>query len=235
MAVWWRTLFFPLLLLSLSCAYPSYAAPSGQQRASPYRNFLTFTRSIRAHVQHLLRRYKEQQLGDRHFEDRNLEMSSLPSLSTNFLGWLQQKDWERLTGASRDLNTYWSQLDRKRKQMEMEKERTMMSHGSKAASRNPPTLPQSFSRIQREISDLVNQVNFQLRFVKVSPVSTTSPPKLTGSATPPASTAPPQQTLWLSRLEGYVILRDLERYLVKLTRDFLLLASKQTGGSHSEG
>ncbi|XP_062309465.1 uncharacterized protein LOC134013771 [Osmerus eperlanus] len=233
MAVWWRTLFFPLLLLSLSCAYPSCAAPSGQQRASSYRNFLSFTRSIRAHVQHLLRRYKEQQLGDRHFEDRNLEMSSLPSLSTNFLGWLLKKDWERLAGASRDLNTYWSHLDRKRKQME--KEGMMMGHGSMPTSRNPPTLPQSFSRIQREISDLVNQVNFQMRFVKVSPVSTTTPPKLTGSATPPASTAPPQQTLWVSRLEGYIILRDLERYLVKLTRDFLLLASKQTDGSHREG
>ena len=150
-------------------------------------------------------RQREQQLGDRHFEDRHLEMSSLPSLSTNFLGWLQQKvratlgvptqrraakaaeseftfcllssvsnrtvcvcvcvqDLERLTGASRDLNTYWSHLDRKRKQMEREGVTT--GHGSKPASRTPPTLPQSFSRIQREISDLVNQVNFQVGYLE---------------------------------------------------------------------
>ena len=75
-----------------------------------------------------------------------------------------------------------------------------------------------------------------MRFVKVSPVSTASPPRRTSSATPPpSSTAPPRQTLWVSRLEGYIILRDLERYLVKLTRDFLFLASKQTDGPHREG
>ncbi len=34
------------------------------------------------------------------------------------------------------------------------------------------------------------------------------------------------KTLWDSRVEGYVILRDLDLYLTKLARDFLLLASK---------
>lgn len=34
------------------------------------------------------------------------------------------------------------------------------------------------------------------------------------------------QTVWDSRVEGYIILRDLELYLTKLARDFLLLASK---------
>lgn len=34
------------------------------------------------------------------------------------------------------------------------------------------------------------------------------------------------KTVWDSRVEGYIILRDLDFYLTKLARDFLLLASK---------
>lgn len=34
------------------------------------------------------------------------------------------------------------------------------------------------------------------------------------------------QMMWDSRVEGYIILRDLNLYLIKLARDFLLLASK---------
>lgn len=34
------------------------------------------------------------------------------------------------------------------------------------------------------------------------------------------------ETGWDSRVEGYIILRDLDLYLTKLARDFLLLASK---------
>ncbi|XP_055082306.1 uncharacterized protein LOC117381324 isoform X2 [Periophthalmus magnuspinnatus] len=35
-------------------------------------------------------------------------------------------------------------------------------------------------------------------------------------------------TQWDSRVEGYIILRDLDLYLIKLARDFLLLATKTT-------
>lgn len=34
------------------------------------------------------------------------------------------------------------------------------------------------------------------------------------------------KTVWDRRVEGYIILRDLDLYLTKLARDFLLLASK---------
>lgn len=34
------------------------------------------------------------------------------------------------------------------------------------------------------------------------------------------------KTVWESRVEGYVILRDLDLYLTKLAREFLLLASR---------
>lgn len=47
---------------------------------------------------------------------------------------------------------------------------------------------------------------------------------------PPVNVPPNRKTsskiLWDSRVEGYIILRDLDFYLIKLARDFLLLASK---------
>lgn len=54
---------------------------------------------------------------------------------------------------------------------------------------------------------------------------------MNSSWTKPTSRTPlnPQtrsKTVWDSRVEGYVILRDLDLYLTKLARDFLLLASK---------
>lgn len=49
----------------------------------------------------------------------------------------------------------------------------------------------------------------------------TPPP---GNAPLPSDSHP--KTVWDSRVEGYVILRELDRYLTKLARDFLLLASK---------
>lgn len=45
-----------------------------------------------------------------------------------------------------------------------------------------------------------------------------------GNAAGTRDTGP--KTVWSSRVEGYVILRDLDLYLTKLARDFLLLASK---------
>lgn len=61
------------------------------------------------------------------------------------------------------------------------------------------------------------------------------PPQMRGmrsswsQPTPAAMHANPQRsarTVWDSRVEGYIILRDLDLYLTKLARDFLLLASK---------
>lgn len=48
---------------------------------------------------------------------------------------------------------------------------------------------------------------------------------------PTFPTTPPNpqtrsKTVWDSRVEGYIVLRDLDLYLTKLARDFLFLASK---------
>lgn len=49
----------------------------------------------------------------------------------------------------------------------------------------------------------------------------TSPP-VRASLNPESSS----KTAWDSGVEGYIILRDLDLYLTKLARDFLLLASR---------
>ncbi|KAI4891866.1 hypothetical protein NFI96_025125 [Prochilodus magdalenae] len=52
----------------------------------------------------------------------------------------------------------------------------------------------------------------------VTAASTKGQPKLTTQVSGPSR--------WVSRLEGYVILRDLERYLSRLARDYALLQAK---------
>lgn len=54
--------------------------------------------------------------------------------------------------------------------------------------------------------------------------SSMKPPSPTVQA--PLNPETSSKTVWDSRVEGYIILRDLELYLTKLARDFLLLASK---------
>lgn len=46
------------------------------------------------------------------------------------------------------------------------------------------------------------------------------------SPTAPLNPQTRSKTVWDSRVEGYIILRDLDLYLTKLARDFLLLALK---------
>lgn len=46
------------------------------------------------------------------------------------------------------------------------------------------------------------------------------------TAQTPLNPASRSGIIWESRVEGYIILRDLDLYLTKLARDFLLLASK---------
>ncbi|CAB1352669.1 unnamed protein product [Coregonus sp. 'balchen'] len=226
MAVWWRVLF-PLFFLTLSWVYPCCSSTPGLLQAYSYS--LKSTRCTHARVQQLLRRYKEELLDDKQFEDRDLELQTIPSLSTDFYHWLQMKDWERLSAASRDLHTFWAHLDMKRKEMEGDKVEQRAAHRMGSMGKAKLTIPESIQCIQTDLRDLMTKVNFQLRYVNSSSVSPTSPPALTHPVSPSASHQAPSKSLWNSRLEGYVILRDLERYLTKLARDFILLKTKQSG------
>uniref|UniRef100_A0A3Q1GSC2 Uncharacterized LOC110962531 n=2 Tax=Acanthochromis polyacanthus TaxID=80966 RepID=A0A3Q1GSC2_9TELE len=143
------------------------------------------------------------------------QLKDLPSLSTDFYGWLQLTDWDRLHCAFCDMQAFWDKLEWKRKQLEEEKEQMVVQA-------TQTTLPQSIKHIQLDLRDLMNQVSSQMRRMNSSwskPVSATQ--QQTPSNPESSSTK-----LWHSRVEGYIILRHLDLYLTKLARDFLLLASK---------
>uniref|UniRef100_A0A6Q2ZCW7 Ciliary neurotrophic factor n=1 Tax=Esox lucius TaxID=8010 RepID=A0A6Q2ZCW7_ESOLU len=221
MAVWW---LFSLFMFHLSCMSPSCAHPGGLSKAFSYS--LKSTRCTHARVKQLLRRYKEEQLDDVQFEDRNLELKTLPSLSTDFNQWLQMKDWERLSTASHDLHTFWAHLDRKRREMEEEGDRA--SQGMSNRRKAKLSIPESIQCIQKDLRDLMTKVNFQLKSMNSSSVSPTSPNTMTWQVGLSTSSWAKSTSLWASRLEGYIILRDLESYLSKLTRDFTLLRTRHS-------
>ncbi|XP_073335716.1 uncharacterized protein [Pagrus major] len=208
MAVWLQALL--LFFCALDCVRSS--APSPLVQRNKYNNSFRLTRSTRTRVQQLQKKYTEQQLGNKHFEDRSHQLRDLPSLSTDFYSWLTLTDWDRLHAAFWDMQAYWNMLERKRKQLEREQ---MVGQ----ALRN--TLPQSIKHIQLDLRDLMSQVSNQMSNMRSSWMKPTSP-----TAQAPLSPENRAQTLWDSRVEGYVILRDLDLYLIKLARDFLLLASK---------
>ncbi|XP_068456229.1 interleukin-27 subunit alpha [Clinocottus analis] len=204
---WWALI---LLCCVLDCVESS--TPSPVLRRNKYNNSFRLTRSTRTRVQQLQRKYKEQQLGDKHFEDKGRQLKDLPSLSTDFYSWLNLTEWERLHAAFWDMQAYWKMLERKRKQLEMEEKELMANR----AVGN--TLPQSVWHIQLDLRDLMSHVSTQMSYMNSSWTKPTS--------LPPLNPQTRYKTEWHSRVEGYIILRDLDLYLTKLARDFLLLASK---------
>uniref|UniRef100_A0A668AMA7 Uncharacterized LOC115371692 n=1 Tax=Myripristis murdjan TaxID=586833 RepID=A0A668AMA7_9TELE len=213
--VWWRSLF-PLCYI-LSCVQ-LYCASSQVPQKAKYNYSLRLTRLTRTGVQRLLNTYVSE-LDWPDFENRSLRLSSLPLLSTEFDSWLRLTDWERLRTASWDLHTYWDMLERKRKQLEGAEGEQMAGQQGQSTM----TLLQSIKNIQLDLRDLMKQVSFQMSHMNSSSVNPTAS---TPSQNPPPSYQPPSNLTWASRVEGYIILRDLNLYLIKLARDFLLLASK---------
>ncbi|CAK6953641.1 uncharacterized protein LOC128370930 [Scomber scombrus] len=196
MTVWWRALI-------LLCCIPKHVETSP---ADQYKNSFDLTWTTRNRVQNLLMEYKEHQLGNKEFEDRGRHLKDLPLLSTDFYHWLQLTDWERLHAALRDIQSYWNMLEWKKRQLAKEETKNEVT-----------TLPQSINNIQLNLRDLMKKVKFQMKHMKSSWKSPTS-------NTLDLETN--SKTAWDSRVEGYIILRDLNLYLTKLARDFLLLASK---------
>ncbi|KAM7397802.1 hypothetical protein PAMA_005907 [Pampus argenteus] len=177
-----------------------------------YKKSFSLTRDTRIHVHKLLKTYKTHLLGDHHVEDRGQQFKDLPPLSTDFNSWLQLTDWERLHAAFWDMRAYWNILEEKKWQLERE-EREQQAI--------PTTLPESIKNIQLDLRDLMSQVSSQMSYMKaswVTPASTT--------VRTPLKPETNSKTVWDSRVEGYIILRNLDLYLTKLARDFLLLASK---------
>ncbi|XP_044227091.1 uncharacterized protein LOC122995785 [Thunnus albacares] len=230
MTVWWSALI--LLCCILNCVETS--APSPVQKE--YSNSFLLTSHTRNRVKTLLREYKKHQLENVDFEDKGRQLKDLPLLSTDFYSWLQltvsvclgvskeilqevtvwcllcAKDWERLHTALWDMQSFWNVLELKRKQLEKEKEERMPASTS---------IPRSIKHVQLDLRDLMNKVSSQMSKMKRSWVKPTSLTVRT-HLNPEANS----KTVWDSRVEGYIILRDLDLYLTKLARDFLLLASR---------
>ncbi|XP_051978016.1 uncharacterized protein LOC127639805 [Xyrauchen texanus] len=312
-----------ICILLMCMVYQSCSSPLGHR--VPFSNSLRLTRTIRACVQQLLSRYKQQLFGDELFEYRERMVRTLPAVTVNYRTWLHMKEIERLRLASRHLHTFWTHLEYQRQQLEREMDQMKDRREQRRDKRGrpQPTLCQSFKGLQIDLRDLMRQVNSQLISLSIrqdpESTSTKSPihsplhstPTLipsihhsTASSTPTSSkklqtsfhtdtprssthfttestsmssnmklpyrgltaktertsvgvtvtTRPPKSTQtstishsrgsplsvdnhqttagslgssrWVQHLRGYVILRDLERYLSRLARDYTLLQAK---------
>ncbi|KAK1788379.1 hypothetical protein P4O66_015992, partial [Electrophorus voltai] len=322
-----------LCIYTLAVVCDGCCAPVAQASLS-FPNSLRLTRTLRARVQQLLQSYKEQQFGDRNFEDRRLILNTLPSVTINYRSWLQIQDMQRLYIASHNLRTFWEHLEAQRQKLELEGEEGREHQSQRRNKRARPqlSLAKSILIVQLDLRDLLKQVSFQLLNMKDSrggttssstqtppptssfssptprtpvnhalqspnPSPTSSPTSHSRSASPASSSSPladmrvgspshsalsmiltstpwdmevlngrrstsvhmevtssreeTSQTStiplprdrkrpvgkttarggsgssrWVSRLEGYVILRDLELYLGRLARDYTLLSAK---------
>uniref|UniRef100_UPI0037E7023E interleukin-27 subunit alpha n=1 Tax=Semicossyphus pulcher TaxID=241346 RepID=UPI0037E7023E len=205
-----------LLLLCFTLTLVESLAPSPVRQRNKYNDSFRLTRFTRTRVQQLQKKYREEHLGNKHV-DRSLQLKDMPILSTDFYSWLNLTDWERLHAAFWDMQAYSNMLERKRKQLEREEREQL------AGQTAPTSLPESIRNVQLDLRDLMNQVSSQMSNMRSSWRKPTSPPQLV-----PDTTA----KTWDSLVEGYIILRDLDLYLTKLARDFLLLASKTLMTQH---
>ncbi|KAA8587113.1 hypothetical protein FQN60_000949 [Etheostoma spectabile] len=166
MTVWWRDLVF--LCCVLNCVESS--SPSPVLQRNKYNNSFHLTRSTRTRVQLLQRKYKEQQLGNKHFEDKSRQLKELPLLSTDFYSWLNLTDWERLHAAFWDMHVFWNMLECKRKQLEKEEKEHMVVRAFGT------TLPRGIRHIQLDLRDLMSQVSSQVSTILLQKPSHISSP-----------------------------------------------------------
>uniref|UniRef100_A0A672P6Z2 Uncharacterized LOC107548437 n=1 Tax=Sinocyclocheilus grahami TaxID=75366 RepID=A0A672P6Z2_SINGR len=215
-----------ILILILTCMVSTNSSsPLGHRGALSFSNSLRLTRTIRAGVQQLLSRYKQQLFGDELFEYRELMLSSLPAVTVSYQSWLHMQDTERLRLASHNLQTFWTHLEVLRQQLERERDATKERREQRRGKRGKPqpTLRQRFVSLQIDLRDLIKQVNSQVQVLSIT-ASTKSPLLHPLHAT--SSSGPiPKTSRWIQHLRGYVILRDLERYLSRLARDYAVLVS----------
>uniref|UniRef100_A0A8C5BX43 Uncharacterized protein n=1 Tax=Gadus morhua TaxID=8049 RepID=A0A8C5BX43_GADMO len=218
-------------LLMLALLAPVYGGPHGPQEGG-YRNSLHLTRLARTRVSQLLRTFKQQQLGDAHFEDRSLHLNDLPTLSTDLHRWLSLEERERLSEASDSLQIYWGVLQGMREQILAENHHPGTPQGGRTAL----SLPNSLHHVQLDLRDLMRRLQTLVLNTCCCPQRTHIHTR-THARTHARHAIVPRpsvrgrggQTAWLRRLEVYVVLRDLDLYLTKTARDLLLLEARRHG------
>ncbi|MGH0182214.1 UNVERIFIED_CONTAM: hypothetical protein FKN15_008751 [Acipenser sinensis] len=190
------------------CACASLLAPVASQdifnNRESFSQSLTLARKIHTDVHALLSKYKEVHIGSKSFEDYSLLMSSLPTVNLKYTTWLEMEDSERLLVNLKDLHIFWIHVDAKR------------IYELESVTRSQ--LAQNMQELLLDIRDLQYQMKHQLESLE------TPAPETLSQSVPEALLNP--QNEWLSKLQGYIILRDLERYLGKVVRDFTLLRTK---------
>ncbi|KAF5896558.1 interleukin-27 subunit alpha-like, partial [Clarias magur] len=152
---WYRT---ALWLVLFSAVYDRCcSSPSRFSRS------LSLTRSVRSRVQQLLLRYKEEQFGNAHFDDKRIVLNTLPSVTVNYRTWLQMEDTERLYRASRDLQTFWTHLESQRQRLQANGDQAGDMEMRKRNRRGGPyqSLSQSILGIELDLRDLMKQANAQ--------------------------------------------------------------------------
>ncbi|XP_039610947.1 uncharacterized protein LOC120530588 [Polypterus senegalus] len=195
-----------LLLLGLAIILPksTVLSESSYSMKEAYSQSLALSRKMHQDVRILLLKYKQQQMGTQSFEDFSFLMASLPVINMNFSYWLNMEEGKRIQLIIKDLKVFQSHIEAKCLYEEQH------LHQSQ--------LVQDLQLIKCDISDLVFQMHLQLKSLNV-PVPVVSEPLVPKSLLNP-------QLEWNSKLQGYIILRDLEQYLGKVVRDFTFLKSK---------
>ncbi|XP_060703733.1 cardiotrophin-2 [Hemiscyllium ocellatum] len=191
--------------LVLSILAISLAAPTGHPSLSnAFDQSISLTKATLQNVRTFITNYKEVDLGSPSFEDYSLMLRSLPNCQMSYSQWVEMQDEERLQQSWRDLQVFWIHVDMKRIHA--------IGQGEGSA------LADSMEAISLDLRDLISQLNRE-----ISALNSTPPEPL--DLTLPNNVLNPGHD-WHSKLQGYIIFRDLETYLNKVIRDFTLLKTK---------
>ncbi|XP_055513386.1 uncharacterized protein LOC129710456 [Leucoraja erinacea] len=194
-----------LLVFSVTLLVPSTADPNSS--GVPFQRSLNLSMKILRDVRDLLSTYKQERMGNAAFEDHSVDLRSLPRSGNVYSHWLQMQDLERLLQNAEDLHIFWVHVDFKRVDEVGECRQCAVS--------------KSLEIISLDLRDLLAQLSSQIVGLK------SSPPEPMGFSLPISCTITPNK--WLSHLQAYIIFRDLEIYLNKVVRDFILLSAKYPG------
>ncbi|XP_059511320.1 uncharacterized protein LOC125464445 [Stegostoma tigrinum] len=192
-----------LLLLSVSFLTLSSSTDTSTLNIT-FQRSLNLARKILQEVRDLLIKYKQDKMGSSSFEDYNMILHSLPTTTIDYSSWLQMQDVDRLLLNTKDLYTFWIHVDFK--------------WIDELADCQESGISKSMEVVSLDLRDLISQLNSQ-----ISALNSTTPE--------PWDLIVPNNVLnpghdWHSKLQGYIIFRDLEMYLNKVIRDFTLLKTK---------
>ncbi|XP_038670622.1 cardiotrophin-2 [Scyliorhinus canicula] len=191
----------------LTVLVPLFTVPSSTDSSTlniTFQRSLSLSRKILQDVRDLLIKYKHEKMGNPAFEDHNMILCTLPQTSLAYSYWVQMQDVERLMLNAKDLYIFWIHVDFKRIDELGDCQESVMS--------------KSMEMVSLDLRDLIAHLSSQ-----ISALNSTSPEP--SDLTLPNNILNPDYD-WHSKLQGYIIFRDLETYLNKVVRDFTLLKTK---------